>query len=72
MSDRDDKGNFLPCSTTWYDSVPNALTVEALTCKDGLALAANWGLQKIVVETGNKNLMSSWKSIPSFLPNELR
>ena len=41
---RDDVGVFVRGSAKWYDHCLDALTMEAIACRDGLALAAQSGV----------------------------
>jgi hypothetical protein len=40
----------LAAATRWFDSVPDALTAEAMAAKAGMKLAAECGLGRIILE----------------------
>ena len=47
---RDHSGRVIGGVARWFDDVPDALTAEALAAKEGLELAAELGLNKILLE----------------------
>jgi hypothetical protein len=59
---RDDAGAFVRGSAKWYDHCLNALTMEAIACRDSLALAAQSGAQKIWLETNCQQVVQLWQA----------
>jgi hypothetical protein len=59
---RDDAGVFVRGSAKWYDHCLDALTMEAIACRDGLALAAQSGVRKIWLETNCQQVVLLWQT----------
>lgn len=49
----------------WHDHCLNALTTEALTCRDGMQFARNRGVRKLIVETDRQVLVNLWEQCSS-------
>ena len=50
-------GRILAVRSCWYNSVANALSVEALTYRDDVDLANTLNFQQVTVETDCHNLV---------------
>lgn len=59
---RDSSGTFVRGGAKWYDHSLDALTMEAIACRDGLALAIQSGARKIWLETDCQQLVQLWQS----------
>lgn len=57
---RDDCGNFLSGSAMWYANGLDALTMDALACRDGIVLAQQNGVQRLWLETDCLELVNLW------------
>jgi len=56
---RDHAGRVIGGAARWFDDVSDAMTAEALAAKEGLELAAELGLNKILLEVDCQAL-SNW------------
>jgi ribonuclease HI len=59
---RDEAGGFVRAGAQWYDHGLDALTMEALACRDGLVLAQQAGALKIWLESDCQELVHLWKA----------
>jgi ribonuclease HI len=59
---RDHDGQSYGGSARWYELSLNALTSEALACRDGLQYARNRGTSKIILESDCQVLVSLWEN----------
>ena len=57
---RDHLGCFRRGFARWYDTCMDALTMEALACRDGLILVMNYGATRVVLETDCYDLVRLW------------
>ena len=57
---RDHHGRFKGGSARWYDTCMDALTMEALACRDGLSLAVKSGATSELLETDCQELVRLW------------
>lgn len=57
---RDHHGSFVAGRAQWYKHGLDALTMEALAVRDGLALAHNKGIQRLQLETDSQELVKLW------------
>lgn len=57
---RDDADNFVEARAKWYEHGLDALTMEALACRDGLLMAQQAGVQRIWLETDCQDLVRLW------------
>ena len=57
---RDHHGRFKGGSARWYDTCMDALTMEALACRDGLSLAVKSGATSVLLETDCQELVRLW------------
>jgi hypothetical protein len=57
---RDHHGCFKGGSTRWYDTCMDALTMEALACRDGVILAKKKGATRVLLETDCQELVRLW------------
>ena len=51
---RNDAGLFVGGQARWYPHGLDALTLEALACRDGVALARDKGVQRLILETDSQ------------------
>lgn len=58
---RDASGNFVAGRAQWYQYSLDALTVEAMACRDGAILARDNGVQQLVLETDCQELVKLWQ-----------
>ena len=63
---RNDTGDFLRGGAKWYNHCLDALSMEALACRDGLALALQTGIQKVWqkvwLETDCQEIVKLWQA----------
>ncbi|KAM0897217.1 hypothetical protein ACQ4PT_022674 [Festuca glaucescens] len=59
---RDDKGLFIAAGAKWYGALGNALSAEALACRDGLILAQHLQAANVHLETDCEVLIELWKT----------
>lgn len=59
---RDGAGAFIRGSAKWYDHCLDALTLEAIACRDGLALSVQSGVRKIWLETDCQQMVQLWQA----------
>lgn len=57
---RSDDGNFCGGRAQWYPHGLDALTMEAIACRDGLQLAREKGVTRLQVETDCQQLTKMW------------
>jgi ribonuclease HI len=57
---RDDQGRFVRGVAKWYDHCLDALTMEAMACRDGLNLALQLGVQRLWLETNCQEVIKLW------------
>lgn len=60
--DQEENLNVINNGGQWYDRVPDVLTAEALAAQDGVAVAANQGCEKVVLEVDNQLLAGLLRS----------
>lgn len=60
---RNSTGAFLSGRATWYPHGLDALSLEALACRDGMILAADMGVQNLQVETDSQELVKLWTEV---------
>lgn len=58
---RNHSGVFEGGRARWHHYGLNALTMEALACKDGVALAREKGIQNLLIETDWQELVKIWE-----------
>ena len=58
---QNDAGSFEAGRAKWYSHCLDPLSMEALACRDGVALAADLGVQKLKIETDSQELVNLWK-----------
>ncbi|CAD6236843.1 unnamed protein product [Miscanthus lutarioriparius] len=58
---RDDSGVFVRGIAKWYEHCLDALTMEALACRDGLAMALQLGIQKVWLESDCQEVVRLWQ-----------
>ena len=58
---RNDAGLFVGGQARWYSHGLDALTLEALACRDGVALARDKGVQRLILETDSQEFVKLWK-----------
>ena len=58
---RDEAGLFVGGQAKWYPHGLDALTLEALACRDGVALARDSGVQRLILETDSQEFVKFWK-----------
>jgi ribonuclease HI len=59
---RNDSGGFLRGGAKWYNHCLDALSMEALACRDGLTLALQAGFQKVWLETDCQEVVKLWQA----------
>ena len=59
---RDDQGRPLGGCAKWYTYALDALSMEAIACKDGMELARTLGTQQLIVETDCQELVKLWQA----------
>jgi hypothetical protein len=59
---RDHRGQILAAQAKWFGSVQEVLVTEALAARDGLKLASDLGLPRIVLESDSSMLVNAIKS----------
>jgi ribonuclease HI len=59
---RDHRGQILAAQAKWFGSVQEVLVTEALAARDGLKLASDLGLPRIVLESDSSVLVNAIKS----------
>lgn len=59
---RDANGGFVRASAMWYDRCLDALTAEAMACRDGLLMASRLGVQKVWIETDCQEVVRLWQA----------
>jgi len=59
---RDDQGRLLGGCAKWYTYALDALSMEAIACKDGMELARTLGTQQLIVETDCQELVKLWQA----------
>lgn len=57
---RDYEGRVCGGRAKWYDHCLNALTAEALACRNGMLYAQERGVQKLMLETDCQVLVNLW------------
>jgi ribonuclease HI len=57
---RDVSGTFLGGRAAWYRHGLDALTMEALACRDGAVFAQEKGVQNLIIETDSQELLKLW------------
>ena len=60
---RDHIGMFQAAQTIWFDKGYDACLVEAMTCRDGLKLAAQMGFQRVEIETECLQVVQPWNKL---------
>jgi ribonuclease HI len=58
---RDGSGLFVGGRAQWYPHGLDALTLEALACRDGVALARSKGVSRLILETDSQEFVKLWK-----------
>lgn len=58
---RDHAGVFCGAQAKWHENCVDALTMEAVACKEGLKFARQCGVQKVHLETGCLEFVRLWK-----------
>lgn len=58
---RDHRGTFQGAQVRWYDRGLDACLMEAMACLDGLLLARQQGVQRVMLETDCLELTNLWK-----------
>lgn len=58
---RDASGQFVGAKAVWYPHGFDALTLEALACRDGVLLARDKGVTNLIVETDCQELVKLWQ-----------
>jgi hypothetical protein len=48
---RNHTGKLLRAQSLWYDDAVSAIAMEAEAVRDGIKLAADMGLQRVIIET---------------------
>jgi hypothetical protein len=56
------KGTFLGGRATWYRHGLDALTMEALACRDGAVFAHESSVQNLIIETDSQELLKLWEA----------
>jgi hypothetical protein len=59
---RDDSGAFFRGGAKWYANSLDALTMEALACRDGLLLSRQAGVSRLWLETDCQELVKLWSA----------
>jgi len=59
---RDEAGGFVRGRAKWYGHCLDALSMEALACRDGLLLARQVGAQRLWLETDSQELLKLWRA----------
>ena len=59
---RNDTGAYIRGSAHWYNRCLDARSMEALACRDGLALALQAGIQKVWLETDCQEVVKLWQA----------
>lgn len=59
---RDEYGAFIRGSAKWYDHCLDALSAEALACRDGLIMARQYGARKVWLETDCQEVVRLWQA----------
>jgi hypothetical protein len=59
---RNADGVFLRAASSWLESVPDALTAEAIACREGVKLCLGWTDRKIIPESNCMTLVELWKT----------
>jgi len=59
---RDDQGRPLGGCAKWYTYGLDALSMEAIACKDGMELARTLGTHQLIVETDCQELVKLWQA----------
>jgi hypothetical protein len=57
---RNADGVFLRAASSWLESVPDALTAEAIACREGVKLCLGWTDRKIIPESNCMTLVELW------------
>jgi hypothetical protein len=55
-------GVFLRVASSWLESVPDALTTEAIACREGVKLCLGWTDRKIILESNCMTLVELSKT----------
>lgn len=58
---RDHTGSVQAAQARWYDRGLEPCLMEALACRDGLRLAQQQGVQKVILETDCLEVVNLWK-----------
>jgi len=59
---RDHDGQPCGAMARWYEQTLNAMTAEALACRDGMQFAQDCGVSKLVLETDCQVLVKLWEN----------
>lgn len=59
---RDERGSFQGGRAQWYSHGLDALMMESLACRDGMAYARERGVRRLLVETDNQELVKLWEA----------
>jgi ribonuclease HI len=58
----DASGGFVRATAKWYDHCLDALTAEAMACRDGLLMAAHLGINRVWLETDCQEVVRLWQA----------
>lgn len=58
---RDQVGSFRYGAAKWHAYGLDALTMEAIACREGVVLARNLGIQNLRAETDSQELVKYWE-----------
>ncbi|KAM3391191.1 hypothetical protein ACQJBY_012702 [Aegilops geniculata] len=59
---RNHKGTLLRAQAVWYDAGLSAMAMEAYAIRDGVQLACDLGMQKVIVETSAQTVVYMWST----------
>lgn len=59
---RNHKGTLLRAQAIWYDAGLSAMAMEAYAIRDGVQLAHNIGMRKVIVETNAQTVVNMWNA----------
>lgn len=60
---KDDNGRFYGAEAKWYSHALSALVMEATACRDGLKLAIQIGMHRLLLETDRFSIVDMWKNL---------
>lgn len=58
---RDQQGEFSAAKASWHDNGLDALSLEAMACRDGMLFGIQLGFRKVAMETDCLQLVQLWK-----------